>query len=816
MYPSIEKLTKILLLEIDRQFDNRSIFGGFEKICTAWKPEAIIQGVPVDLVNEVCDCFKNYYLLDQSGRKESIRKLLISLQQSGFLSLSSQPKYSVFAINNNMPMGNHQIPPAEENISLSTPHQFDLEKALSNSVDKIPGIGKFRAEALSRLGIFTIKDLIYYFPRKHEDFSNLISINKLNFGDKVSIAATVKSTHTRNIKGGKQKITELILEDDTDHLRVTFFNQPFLEKSIKPGLKIMVSGKVEMYAGRFVLTNPEWVELDRGGISLNRLFPYYSLTKNITQKWLREIISRQLNLWVPKISDFFSPEFLSKAKILDLPTALRNIHFPENVELKRQSEERFSFQDTFFLHLVMLQQKKNWQRDTAKIIKFDHLLFDNLAKNLPFQLTNAQKKSIMEIQMDFSSGIPMSRLVQGDVGSGKTIVAAMSVAATIKHGYQSAVMAPTGILAEQLYTNISSFLITNNIINEHEICYLAGNTSEKKKIMIREGLKSGLIKVAVGTHALIEEPIEFKNLEFVVIDEQHRFGVMQRKKIRAKGPSSHLLVMTATPIPRTLALTIYGDLDLSIIDEIPPGRKEIKTSIISPQKRSDAYKFIRESVNQGAQVFVVYPLIESDEEEGNESNAVVNEYNRLKKDIFPDFSIGLLHGRLKAEDKEKIMGDFRKGIHQILLTTTVIEVGVDVPNATIMMIEGANRFGLSQLHQLRGRVGRGTKQSFCLLVPENEDVMENERLKAMMETTDGFKLAEIDLSQRGPGDFIGIRQSGYKEIRFSNIMNVKLIDKARSLAKEVLENDPNFINEDSHLYKIIMADYWQRMIGEKN
>lgn len=815
MFASIEKLTKFLLLEIDRQFDNRSVFGGFENICAGWKQEAIIQGVPIEIINEICSIFANYYLLDEFGRKASIKNILILLQQSCNFILPSQTKYAEFTINNYL-LENIIIKSSSkvENFS-SVNQQFDLEKALSNPVTKIPGIGEFRAEALSRLEISTIKDLIYHFPRKHEDFSNLTPINKLNFSDKVSIAATVKSIYTRNIKGGKQKITEAILVDDSGNLRITFFNQPFLERSIKPGLRIMVSGLVEMYSGRYVLTNPEWIELDKGGVALNRLFPYYSLTKNITQKWLREIIFKQINLWVPKISDFFSPEFLSRAKILDLPTALRNIHFPENLDLKRQAEERFSFQDTFFLHLSMLQQKKNWQKVSAKIINFNGDLFERLSNSLPYQLTSAQKKSILDIQNDLASGVPMSRLIQGDVGSGKTIVAAMGIAATVLNGYQSVVMAPTGILAEQLFTNIRSFLLTNKIILENEICFLSGDTAARDKIVIKEGLKTGAIKVAVGTHALIEDPVEFKNLQFVVIDEQHRFGVMQRKKIRSKGPSSHLLVMTATPIPRTLALTIFGDLDLSIIDEIPPGRKGIKTSIINPQKRTDAYKFIHGIVDQGSQVFIVYPLVESDEDDGDESKAAVNAYNLFTKEIFPDLSIGLLHGKLKPNEKELVMLDFRKGVYQVLVTTTVIEVGVDVPNAAIMMIEGANRFGLSQLHQLRGRVGRGIAQSYCLLVPENEDSIENERLKAMIGTNDGFKLAEIDLSQRGPGDFIGIRQSGYKEIRFSNIMNVKLVEKARALAKEVIENDPNFINEESHLYKIIMSDYLQKMIGEK-
>lgn len=816
MFASIEKLTKFLLLEIDRQYDNRSVFGGFEKICERWKSEALIQGVPTDLINDICNILANYPLLDQTGRKESIKRIFETLKLSDNLILCPNKKYTEFFVNkNDLPENKHHVESERKN-EFSNHNLFDLEKALSNPVIKIPGIGKFRAEALSRLGISTIKDLIYFFPKKHEDFRNISMINKLKFSEKVSIAATVKSIHTRNIKGGKQKITEVIIEDESGNLRIIFFNQPFLEKSIKAGIRIMVSGKVEIYMGRYVLTNPEWVELDRGGLSLNRLFPYYPLTKNITQKWLRETISNQISLWVPRISDFFSSEFLSRANILDLPTALRNIHFPENFELKRLSEERFSFQDTFFLHLVMLQQKKNWQKDAAKKITIDNKLMNQLTDNLPYSLTNAQKKCISEIQIDLASGVPMSRLVQGDVGSGKTIVAAIIIAGTIKNGFQSVVMAPTGILAEQLFTNIRSFLLSNNIISHDEICYLSGDTSEKEKNVIKENLKSGLIKVAVGTHALIEDPIEFNNLQFVVIDEQHRFGVMQRKKIRSKGSSSHLLVMTATPIPRTLALTIFGDLDLSIIDEIPPGRKDIKTHIINPQKRSDAFTLIRNLVNEGSQAFIVYPLVESDDEELMDTNAAVNEYNRLKKDVFPDLSIGLLHGRMKSEDKEKVMLNFRKGIYQILVTTTVIEVGVDVPNAAIMMIEGANRFGLSQLHQLRGRVGRGNQQSYCLLVPETEDAIENERLKAMVATHDGFKLAEIDLSQRGPGDFIGIRQSGYKEIRFSNIMNVKLIEKARSLAKEVLENDPDFLNEDSHLYKMIMSEYSQKMIGAKN
>ena len=814
MISSLDNLKKILLLEVHRNYDNRSVFGGLHKICEKWKQDAIIQGVPINWINQICTHLEKYSTLNNQGRQETINIIfeLIKLQEH---TVSDKNK---FESNNEKPNS-----PIDEKSDRLTPEknidrvvEYDIEQALSNPVIKIPGIGKYRADALSRLGIHTIKQLLYYFPKKHEDFSNLVTIDKLKFGEKFSVAGEVKNVHTRKFRGGRQNLTEVILVDDTGNLRITFFNQPFIERSIKISEKLMVSGKVETYMGRYVMNNPEWIDLEKNNLNLNRLYPYYSLTKNITQKWLRSIISSQINMWSARINDFFSPDFRNKAEIIDLPTAIKNIHFPESNEMLKFSENRFSFQDTFFLHLIMLQQKQSWQGVKAKIIKFSNDFFHLLVNKLPYSLTNAQKKCIEEILVDLSSGIPMSRLIQGDVGSGKTIVAAIIIAGVVKSEYQVAVMAPTAILAEQLFNNIKTFLLASEIITESEICFLSGDTPEKEKKLIRDALRSGKIKLAIGTHALIEDQVEFKNLELVVIDEQHRFGVMQRKKIRIKGHSSHLLVMTATPIPRTLALTIYGDLDLSIIGELPPGRKEIQTSIVNPEEKKKLYQFVRKEINSGSQAFIVYPLVESDDEDSNETNAAVNEYNRLKKEEFSGFSVGLLHGRMKPDEKELVMKNFRNGSYQVLITTTVIEVGVDVPNATIMMVEGANRFGLSQLHQLRGRVGRGAKQSYCFLIPDTEDAIENERLKAMVHTNDGFKLAEIDLSQRGPGDFIGIRQSGYKEIRFSNIMNVKLIEKARYLAREVLENDPYLINRDSYFFKTIMAEYMQKIIGEKN
>lgn len=817
MNTAIATLLKILKLEKQRNYDNRSVFGGIAKFTTIWRNEALLQNTPPDLIKKICDELQNYQNSTPQQRKDQV-EVLFQLMGQKDVHDPYQQKNETYS--------SRSIQPKPEELAENTSNVakeltinsdiFEIEKALSKSVINISGIGKSKAEALSRLGIYTIKDLIYYFPRKHEDYSLVKQINQLEFGETVSVVGTVKHIHSRKFKSGKQNLSEIILEDDTGSIRLIYFNQPFIEKSIRVNAQIIASGKIEMYLGRHMLNNPEWSEIDNNTINPNRLLPYYSLTKTITQKWLRGIIYKQLSIWIPQIREFFSENLLKKADVLDLQTAIFNAHFPDNVEIQRKAEERFSFQDTFFLHLMMMKQKKDWQDVEAKNINIPTNFLINSTKLLPFSLTNAQIRSINDILDDFTKKKPMSRLIQGDVGSGKTIVASIIIGLIVKNGYQSAVMAPTGILAEQLFNNIKNFLLENKLINEKEICFLTGDTSEKNKEVIRNNLANGNIKVAVGTHALIEEPVQFKNLEFVVIDEQHRFGVMQRKKIREKGKSSHLLVMTATPIPRSLALTIYGDLDLSIIDEIPPGRKEVKTTIIKPSDREKLYSLIRNQVSQGNQAFIVHPLVEVDDQEAEEAKAAVNEFQHLKRDVFQDLKLGLLHGRLKAEEKEKTMHDFRTKKFDILVSTTVIEVGVDVPNATIMAIEGANRFGLSQLHQLRGRVGRGKDQSYCVLIPENEDALENQRLKAMIETTDGFKLAEIDLQQRGPGDFIGTRQSGFKEIRFSTIMNAKLIDKARRFALEFLENDPELINIDSYFYKLLENEYWQKMIGVKN
>ena len=501
---------------------------------------------------------------------------------------------------------------------------------------------------------------------------------------------------------------------------------------------------------------------------------------------------------------------------MELPEAIETMHFPANFDILEKARERISFDEIFFLQIGAMIQKRDWQSVPAKKFFVNHKFYDKLVTALPYELTNAQKKSIKDLEKDFSSGVPMSRLLQGDVGSGKTMVAAFGFAIVLQNPEnQAAFMAPTGILAEQHYANLVNFFENNKLLQKDEICLLTGDTTEKEKELVREKLKIGQIRLLIGTHALIEDPIIFNNLQFIVIDEQHRFGVQQRAKLRDKGNGVHLLVMTATPIPRSLALTVFGDLDLSIIDEMPPGRIPVNTHIINPGNRNRLYKFIQSQVDEGGQVFIIYPLIESDGPEiQDKSKAAVNEYHRLKNEVFPTNEIGLLHGKLRSQEKDKVMSDFRNRKYQILVSTTVIEVGVDIPNASVIVIEGANRFGLSQLHQLRGRVGRGIDKSYCFLIPENEDSIENERLKALSMTNNGFILAEKDLELRGPGDFLGNRQSGFKDLQLMNIMNVKLIEKARYFAEELFNIDPTLSMDENKGIKKFLNHYWNYKIGE--
>ncbi len=614
---------------------------------------------------------------------------------------------------------------------------------LSADLTVLPGVGKKTAQLMQNLGLRTLEDLLFHFPRRYDDYSKMKRIIDLKFGDELSVLGTVKSAVNRQIKGGKLTMMEAVISDETGALRITWFNQPWLEKTIRPGTQLVVSGKVDLYLGRLCMTNPDWEPLEQEHLHTNRIVPVYPLTASISQKALRRMMHQTVTFWAPRLPDYLPETVRKQGNFMRFQEALQQIHFPDSAEKLRAAQERLAFDEIFLIQLGVLRQKRSWQSASATAVEVSDEWLAAQLDRLPFPLTQAQTRVLGEIRSDLRSGRPMNRLLQGDVGSGKTVIAALSAAMVAQLDAQSAVMAPTSILAEQHYRSLKRLLAEpqperSSPMQPEEIRLLIGDTPENEKQEIREGLRNGSIKLVVGTHALLEDPIEFHNLQLAVIDEQHRFGVEQRAILRSKGASPHLLVMTATPIPRSLALTIYGDLDVSIIDELPPGRQPIETHIFSPVERERAYSFIRSQIQAGFQVFIIYPLVDSDEKE---DMAAVQAQRVLQDEVFPEFKVGLLHGRLRPAEKEQVMTDFRDRKYHILASTSVIEVGIDIPNATVILIEGANRFGLSQLHQFRGRVGRGDAPSYCLLIPDNEDALENERLMVMEETNDGFILS---------------------------------------------------------------------------
>jgi ATP-dependent DNA helicase RecG len=690
--------------------------------------------------------------------------------------------------------------------------------ALNAPITVLPGVGLRHGQTLSRLGLRTLGDLLFFFPRRYDDYTKLRPINRLFYGEEVTVIATVQNVVARPIRGGHAQIIEAVVNDGTGALRINWFNQIWIAKRMRPGMQVVLSGKIDQYLGRLVMNSPEWEPLEQQNLHTNRIVPVYPLTANITQRWLRRMMYQVVSYWSPRVKDPL-PDWLRRdSGLIDLPSALLQAHFPDSADRLATARHRLAFDEIFYLQLGVLRQKNAWQNRRARVYDTPDEWLQAQVQALPYPLTSAQQRALADVRADLASGRPMNRLLQGDVGSGKTVIAAMAIAMLARHGAQSAMMAPTSILAEQHYNSLLRIFCGEQsqadafspLLPPNQLRLLIGSTNETEKQAVRQGLANGEVKVVVGTHALIEEPVVFKDLQLAVVDEQHRFGVDQRAILRSKGNNPHLLVMTATPIPRSLALTVYGDLDLSIIDEMPPGRQVIETYVLYPRERERAYALIRGQVDMERQAFIIYPLIE--ESETAETPAAVEEHARLQKEIFPKYRLGLLHGRMKPEEKELVMSLFRDHKLDILVSTSVVEVGVDIPDATVMLIEGANRFGLAQLHQFRGRVGRGQDKAYCILIPETPDAVENQRLMAMSETNDGFVLADRDLQQRGPGEFLGTRQSGYSDLRLASLTDVSLIEKARKISQAVFQKDPELSLPEHHLMAVTLQHLW----GEDN
>jgi len=674
---------------------------------------------------------------------------------------------------------------------------------LDRPVESFRYIGPVYLKRLHKLGIKTLKDLFFHFPHRYNDFTSLKKISEVKIGEEVAVQGEIKEINTRRTFKRKMFITEALINDGSGTIRAVWFNQPYLSQNFKKGNKVSLTGKTHLSEGGVFLSNPVYERVKEGKFLKHTqgLVPVYPETERLSSRWLRFIIHPLLEKYASEIEEFLPKEILGKKGFPRINKALYQVHFPRTKNEARVAKERFTFDDIFLIQLLSQEQKKKLQKQKAPKILPKRNYIEKFKKTLPFSFTNDQKVAIREILDDLQKEVPMSRLLEGEVGSGKTIVATLAAFVAVKNGYQVAIMAPTEILAEQHFQEISKSLSSLGakigLLTSEKIEF-KDKKSVKKKIKEKEFIEriaQGKVDVLIGTHSLIQERVKFKKLGLVVVDEQHRFGVEQRAKL-IKGTRSkkhetkipHFLSMTATPIPRTLALALYGDLSISQIKELPKGRKKIITKIIPPSRRNEIYEFLRREVKEGKQGFVICPLIE--ESEKLEVTAAKKEFERLKKKVFPDLKLGLLHGKMKAKEKDKTMRTFKEGKIEVLVSTPVVEVGIDVPNATAMIIEGADRFGLSQLYQFRGRVGRGELQSFCFLSTDSVAKKTCRRLKAIVSAENAFELSEKDLKIRGPGDFIGKRQSGIPDLAMASLTDLPLIEEVRKEVEEILKKDP--------------------------
>jgi len=675
---------------------------------------------------------------------------------------------------------------------------------LETSLSTLPGVGPQFVKKLDRLGIKTVRDLLYHFPFRYEDWSEIVPISELAIGEEKTIQGTVREIEVKRAWQRRMTFVEAIVEDDSGEIQIVWFNQPYISKILKPGTLANFAGKIAVNKkNKAYLSNPTYELVGRGETKhTGRLVPIYPETKGLTSKGIRFLVKPLIEHFDP-IPDFIPENIRETNNLMDVNDALRTIHFPEAMKEADIARYRFAFEEIFLLQLRNIRQKLALRQEKAPKISINEGNLRELISKLPFELTEAQQKAIKETIADLQKPYPMNRLLQGDVGAGKTVVAALA-ALMVASSHQVAVMAPTEILARQHYKTFLKLFpdfesgIALLVGKDAKVFYGHGLESPLKKTELHREISSGKIKIVIGTHALIQKNVSFGNLGLVVVDEQHRFGVEQRAELLKTKTIPHFLSMSATPIPRTMMIALFGDLDLSLINELPKGRKEIITKVVAPENRDKAYAFIRGQVRRGSQVYVICPRIEKPEESADfkevlaiDAKAVEEEYIKISKKVFPDLRVAMLHGKMKSAEKEKIMAGFAAHEYDILVATSVIEVGVDVPNATIIMIEGADRFGLAQLYQFRGRVGRGDKQSFCFLFSESGSKTAEERLKALISAKNGFELAERDLEIRGPGQFLGGSQTGLPDVAMKSLQNPNLIKEARDAAETIITTDPN-------------------------
>ena len=788
----------ILNIEESHGFDNKAVMGGLDKFLARWSEDMAAQAAG----NEGFLLKESYDSMSAAVREDWVAQWREAL--GGPPNPNKPPKPN--------PAAQKKKTADKKKPAYKAPPD---EVTVDAPVNRLRGVDTKLTARLKRLDVETIRDLLYLFPRRHEDYSTAVKISELSPGEECTVVATIWEARevAKGPKGGRRD-TEAVLSDETGNLKVIWFGQRYLARSLKPGSQIAISGKASVFRGQLVFENPEHEMLDASGSGAHtgRLVPIYPLTEGLTRRNMRRLTWQTVQNWVGGLEDALPDDILARTELMPLLDAVYQAHYPKEMETWELARRRLAFDELFTLQLAVLARRR-MQHDNIKGIEIiaPANVIDGFYQTLPFPLTKAQRRCIQEIEADFRAGTPpMSRLLQGEVGSGKTVVALSALLSAAAAGYQGAMMVPTEVLAEQHFQSIGNLLsgLARPVQEPHllsvyldhmdrpvSIGLLTGSSRAPVKRELTKMAADGTLDILVGTQALIQEGISLPRLALAVADEQHRFGVIQRSALQERGQDNpHTLIMSATPIPRTLSLTLFGDLDISTIDEMPAGRQEVATRRLEPEQRDTAYGFIRRQVEEGRQAFVVCPLV--DESETIESKAATEEYQRLSQDIFPDLSLGLLHGRMPGKEKDKVMRQFRDGELDILVSTPVVEVGIDVANATVMMIDGADRFGLAQLHQFRGRVGRGEHKGYCILMSDTVSETAKERLSALARIQDGFKLAEVDLELRGPGDFFGTRQSGLPSLKMAHLTDLELLEMARNEATKLMEDDPDLKQPD--------------------
>ncbi len=813
---NVGPLRKILELECKKGYVDSAVIGGLDRFLRKWagqSMELITGSEQLERFRKLNLVDSDYASLTKQQRKEwvsSVLDWLVEVERGGGEKGGAKLKSVA---------GKLPSKPKKQRVVTG--------QSIESPVTVVKGISSTLATRFAKLGVGTVRDLLYFFPHRHLDYSQRKTVSQLAEGAEETIIANV--WQSQEVRLGGRRSTEAIVGDETGNVRVVWFNNPYLTKKMLPNTRVVLSGRVSLFNGRYVFESPEWeMAEDKDLVHTGRMVPLYSLTQGLRPRRVRQLMKEVVDQWAWQVEDFLPPDVKKHCNLLELPEAISQAHYPEDEALKDRARVRLAFDELLLLQLGVLSKKRDWQESQpGNSFSTEASVIDVFLHSLPFELTAAQHRVLKELLADLQETRPMSRLLQGEVGSGKTVVALVALLVAAANGYQGAFMAPTEILAEQHFATICQLLSRVGQREEEEdylhsysglldrpltVMLLIGDVSQSRKQELQQRIQDGDVDIIVGTHAIIQKGVEFHRLGLAVVDEQHRFGVAQRSALRQKGFSPHVLVMTATPIPRTLALTLYGDLDLSVIDELPPGRQVVKTKWLRPGQRNSAYGFIRRQIAEGRQAFIICPLVE--ESEAIQARAAVAEYERLSGEIFLDLRLGLLHGRMSAAEKDKVMRRFRSGKLDILVSTAVVEVGIDVPNATVMMVESADRFGLSQLHQFRGRVGRGQEQSYCMLLAQSPSEIARQRLDIIEKVQDGFQLAEEDLKLRGPGEFFGTRQSGLPDLRMAKLSDVGLLELARGEAIKLFQVDPGLEKAEHRLLARELARVWTSEAGE--